>query len=693
MEEQSMLKKILTYIKKFFLIIFLFIGNIIKALFGIPKEEKNNIKNKYIPQDNSKKAIKYNQDETTLPDEDNIKSNPHNNNNNSNDTKTDTSSQKILLELPKKKLYKYYNKDNELKYLTIEDLLDLIIKEELERIYKVEHFKLKTATNSELKKVNLIKENILPNIIIRVEKGSLYNSEMIKKEVTIKLEEELEKNPLFPPRTKSIQNESQEKKEIYTLAFPKQKNLIIEENKKTKITNNSTLLQTPKDNQEIIKEKLDSTNVRMVQTTKNIPKPTIKDNIKDAAVISAVATAGLITDIISPSKENKSKEEPKKDINKKDLEILEQEKIEILKETQLKSKDEIKIIETEIKNINSQNKEDLEKLKQEIEQKIDKIKNEQEKKEEIKQTDDYHQTKEINDVTEVSENIISESKKELSKDDFFDKDYERIERQIDKMLEDITYTYLRYDGKLSEKQKRKLKIEENKLRQAKDNIQTQKHRDILNEQNYLNEEIKKSEKEGLENELLKIQKENEQEVSNNLLNKMQKLEGMTAEQVANTDKKIMLKRLNKSNKVLEFSSILALPFIRNKYFFYLATGLIVNSHFNFINAFFSRKTSNYEPADLINIQKGQDALNGALDITYKNLVELEYLEQRALSKYPELAYDPSFINQVTRLRTNLNKKYNKLMTRNKTLEKYRIKTKKQIKILKKDSNKSQNYPY
>ena len=122
---------------------------------------------------------------------------------------------------------------------------------------------------------------------------------------------------------------------------------------------------------------------------------------------------------------------------------------------------------------------------------------------------------------------------------------------------------------------------------------------------------------------------------------MDKLEGMTREQVANVDKRIMLKRFNKASILLEMTSLLALPFVRNKYFFYFTVGLVIDNHFNFVNAFFNRKLNRYEPADLEQIKQGQDALNGALDITYKNLVELEYLEQRALAKYPELAYDPN----------------------------------------------------
>ena len=59
----------------------------------------------------------------------------------------------------------------------------------------------------------------------------------------------------------------------------------------------------------------------------------------------------------------------------------------------------------------------------------------------------------------------------------------------------------------------------------------------------------------------KIHKENEQEVSNNLLQRMERFEGMTAEQVKNADKRVLLKRFNKANLILEMTSLLALPFI------------------------------------------------------------------------------------------------------------------------------------
>lgn len=164
---------------------------------------------------------------------------------------------------------------------------------------------------------------------------------------------------------------------------------------------------------------------------------------------------------------------------------------------------------------------------------------------------------------------------------------------------------------------------------------------------------------------------------------------MTKEQVADVDKRVLFKKLNKASLLLEMGSILAFPFIRNRYFFYFTVGLIVDNHFNFVNAFWRRKLNKYEPADLSQIKQGQDALNGALDITYKNLVELDYLEQEALDRYPELINDPRFINEVTRLRTNLTSKYNKLMKKNQNMEKYYMKSKYQRKVLKRDLNPEQ----
>ena len=237
---------------------------------------------------------------------------------------------------------------------------------------------------------------------------------------------------------------------------------------------------------------------------------------------------------------------------------------------------------------------------------------------------------------------------------------------------------------MTPKQKNKLKQEEAKLRNTKEEILACKSKDIAFEKKQLTEEISSKEITGLKEELEKLDIENKIEANDSLMKKLNNLEGITKDQVKNVDKRILNKRLKKASFLLEMTSLLAFPFIRNKYFLYFTVGLLIDNHFNFINSFFNRKLNKYEPADLNQIKKGQDALDGALDITYKNLIELDYLEEKALSRYPELAYDPEFINQITNLRSKLSHNYNKLMRKNKTMEKYYIRTKQQKKILKKD---------
>ena len=722
MEEQSIIKKILLTIKKYILIIFTLIIGLIRTIFQIDKKDKNKKETKptQITQkkQETQKETPATNDIATLPDEDNIKINPHDNKISPVDTEDTNPNTDVVLELPKQKLFKVYTKDNELKYLPLDALLDLIVKEELERIYKEEKFKLKTATTNELIKVVKIKERILPEIIVRVEKETLRTSEVIREEVVIKLEEDLEKNPLFPPRPKPITKEETNKKEneIYSLAHPKKKEIKLKEIVLPKLKKEE-VKTIPTESKEELNSKLETINVMMVQTVDEIPTPTLKDNIKDAAIIGAVGVAGIAAEIIIPSEEKKKeeqKEEQKEEIvlpkekeepiqetkeeitpetktDKPDIEEITDKKLEEIIPEEIKTEPTLteKEIEKEIKTLEEKDKKQLEELKKQIEEKIQEIKKEEEQKKEEKPTEapteaqeEKKYEQEVIEVTEVSENVIEESKQEMKKNDFFEKDYDRIERQIDKMLEDITNTFLRYDGKLSEKQKKKLRAEETRLRETKKDIEYQKHLEIQCEQKHLDEPIRQSELDGLQNELQRIHNENKKEVSDEFLKRMDKLEGMTREQVANVDKRIMLKRFNKASLLLEMTSLLALPFVRNKHFFYFTVGLIIDNHFNFVNAFFNRKLNRYEPADLEQIRQGQDALNGALDITYKNLVELEYLEQRALTRYPELAYDPKFINETTRLRTNLNRRYNNLMRKNKVMEKYRMKSKKHRKILK-----------
>lgn len=654
----SIFKIIINNIKNFFKIIATLVAALVTSIFGYKKKEDTK-KQEQDPKQN--KETKKNKQETTddittLPDEDNIKSNPF-------DNKIFTE-EELEIELQKpQRLYKVYTKDNELKYLTIEKLLDLLLKEELEAMYKQENFKLKTATSSELIKVDLIKERIYEPIIDRADKDILRNSYMIREALQESLIEDQLKNPLFPNHSK---------KEIET--------------HKENITQSKQII----DDEPI-------TILESTELTPDTPNINVKDEIKNVTLVGATIATKATIDLLTPSESEPKKEETPtiEDTKETTLEEEIEEVKEINKETPKEDK-ELEKLKEEIDKETEKTIEELENLKEKVEEKIEQIKQEEKKKEEKEPkkeetVKELVRDSEIIDVSMATNALLNEGEVEISKEDFEERNYDKIERQIDKMLEDISNTYLKYENTLTPKQKEKLKKEEEKLRRAKDNLYTQKERDIEVERKHLNDEILEVEKQGLQNELKKIHEENEREVSPSFLRKMETLDGMTKEQVANVDKRILLSRFRKANLVLEMSSILALPFIRNKYFFAFTAGMIVDNHFNFINAFFRRRINEYEPADLEAIKRGQDALNGALDITYKNIVELDYLEQQALSRYPELVYDPRYVSQITSLRTNLTKKYNKLMKKNETMEKYRLKTQKQVKKLNFTKKRNRRY--
>lgn len=668
----SIFKVIINSIKNFFKILITLVASAVTSIFGNNKKVEQKIKTQETKKVETQKKDKrkkedFNDTATELPDEDNIKANPHDD---------IPISSEIILEAPKK-LYKVYTKDNELKYLTIEPLLDLLLKEELESMYKLEKFKLKTATTSELIKIDKIKERIYPPIIERAEKDILRNSNVIRETLQEALIEDQLKDPLFPDHPK--------------------KDL---EAKKEEIIN-----KAPSKNDE---EPLITNEEQEVE----IPTPKVEDELKNVALVGATLAATAAVELLTPNKEDKTvTQEEKKEITleetkeeikienepelKEDKEEKQEETVEQkeqpLEETiesptpeELVTEKEIQELQDEINKGEEKTKEELEQLKEKVEEKIEEIKKEEKKQQEEKKKEKVQELvtdKEILDVSLATTALLEDGEEELAKEDFEERDYDKIERQIDKMLDDITNTYLKYEKTLTPKQKEKLKKEEEKLRRAKDNLYLQKDKDIEIERRHLNEDILDIEKKGLQDELKRIHTQNEQEASPELFRKMETLEDMTREQVANMDKRILLSRFRKANLILEMSSILALPFVRNKYFFAFTAGLIVDNHFNFINAFFRRKINKYEPADLEAIKKGQDALNGALDITYKNIIELDYLEQQALSRYPELAYDPRYVSQITSLRSNLTKKYNKLMKKNETMEKYRLKTQKQVKKL------------
>ena len=183
--------------------------------------------------------------------------------------------------------------------------------------------------------------------------------------------------------------------------------------------------------------------------------------------------------------------------------------------------------------------------------------------------------------------------------------------------------------------------------------------------------------------------ENQIDLNNQLISKVEDLNNMNKDRVAEIEKKLIKTKIKKASRCLEIPSIIALPFIRNKFFAFFTAGLFVNNHFHFINSIFKRKTEDPKEPELDNLKKGKDALNKSLNLTVENLYYLDYLEQEILTRYPELYIDNEYLYYIAELRAKLNNSYIRLMKKKERLSKTQSKAKKNIKALKKTLKKTQ----
>ena len=725
MEEENLLKKI----SNFFLHVFLAIISFLKKLFG--KDKKASKKDiwqdiKKIEQPKREKIV--NTNPTTLPDTKNTNNNDHINNDDNANNDND-----IILKLNNDDLKRIKFKDTHYIILSDEEL-DELIDECLEEEYKEEKLKVKETSKEFKETIKEFKEKVVEVIKENIVKKLIATKEDLKEEIKVVIKEEVKEKPLMPKvKDLKIEKQTEDRKEIYFLATPIKKEINVKEEKV--VLPKPKVLATVQDKQ-TIKKKLEEKPYFMVKNVNEVPKENLKEDLKNAVIVGGMLSAKAVLDLVTPlpTEENeketlKEKEEVKEEkrhlvldekqtpkiseenileeavvlpklkeletqleeIEKKETFTLDNE--EIIEETkeEVKERNEVieeKILEQKVPSLKMQeeiikkNKEDLnlENIPQQIPQ-------EEEKKNEVKPKEIVSLQKiddEILSITLATAFLISSTKNETEKKELEDKDYDSKEEQITKMLDDIEVTLIKYEGKMNEKQKMKLKQEQENLRNVRINLDIKKQEDITREAKALDETIKDIELSGLQNELQKLHIENQIEANEILLSKIDGLESLTKEQIANIDKKMLMKRLNKISILTEMTSILALPFIRNKYFFYFTIGLIIDNHFNFINAFFKRKINRYKPADLEQIKRGEDALNSALNMTYKNQVQLEYIVSESLAKYPELADNPEFINKINVIRMQLEHNYQKMMKKKKIMEKYHRKTKSQIKVLKRD---------
>lgn len=260
--------------------------------------------------------------------------------------------------------------------------------------------------------------------------------------------------------------------------------------------------------------------------------------------------------------------------------------------------------------------------------------------------------------------LIEEAKKEYTKEDLIDKEYEKIENLLDEKIQNLENLLQK---NTSQEQKEKIQKELKKMQDTKEKVMLHKEQDL--------EELRVSLEESIpENEIEEVLKQLQELAEDEKLEK-KKQEFLQLEQKSNKEieeykKRKIKEQCKKTLHRLEIPLFLSFPFIKNKHFRKFVKGLFVFKSFSFIkNLLFGPKYVE-EEIDLSTIKKGSDALKESISITEKNKMSFANLKTSILQKYPDLLKDPEFINTLNGLELKLNEEYEKLIKQEKVVNKY-----------------------
>lgn len=618
------MKKILDTIINFFRMIFVYIVNFFLSLF--PERKKKEIKRDIIKEEiPTKKETKstYFETPTSNRDEDN------------------TSTLKPLEEIMEEEIT--YSEKQLL-------LINLINKTIDDIIEKKENIKIRDLDLETEKELNKIKEKITPLIIKDIDKEYIKTEYTLKKELTKALELEFEKHPIFPPKENKEENELSN----------------------NVITNDEELISPHLELKDEITNLITSSTLIIASVTKELLTPAKSEK---KAVITRVEpiTPEATKDIPSIEEENNKEEIVLDDINNTSTPSTYSENITKKIEEPISAKE----AEAAIPTIEEKEKEKEEVIEiKEVTitpESIDPVPKEE------------HQKINLINLTPIEEStkqIIDFTNEDCKKKELEEKNYEPIEEEIDKMLNQITNFLLKYENKLTKEQKQQLNAELERLRNTKEKMLIQKENDIKNEENNLNQFITNDEINSLKNELNKLDIEQQIDLNNEKIKKVEELEYIEKKEAAKIEKKILKKRLKKSSRLLALTSLLSLPFVRNKYFFYFTVGSLVNYNLRLIDSLIHHKSINNEP-QLPELKKGKDALYEAINSTNENIIYLNNLEQEIIMMHPDLSEDNEYLLYIRSLKDRLNKTEEKLRIKQEVLDKYCHKNLRYKKILRK----------
>lgn len=686
----SFLKKLLNALLNFFKILFLYIIKIITSFFP---DKKNNVPNKTNQTrketiDNKEKKERTTENDTSsLPD-------------------TEATLQNKSLDT------------NNLNQEKIDYTINTLIKE----IYDIEPEKI--INRDIAKRISKLKEKIVPKISIEIDKKYIETPEELVRFTEKQIVDYENEYTLFPEiindngYIKKDQESKKIKEEIYYAKEPNY-NII----KEITITNDyqkSTPNNIKSTNQEIQNNK----------TTKKDQEIEPIQEIKEPEIINSIASSSILIAEIATSLIEKANKENidnfKKDENIENL----IQTIEEMTQTKLNSHDEQinldKIKEQIYNNVsekiyntsnkrdntntsnanpetreekitksNQQNQEEQQIKQPEKQEREEKDVNQEKQKQQIKQEqqkeeqtrkeekkDEEHKKKvNTNQFHNKTNDLYNDIKNEVNKEDFEDKDYEHFENEIDKALYNIELFIINNEQNLSPSQLAELKNEQKKLRNLKENLNLQKEQDIKKEEYHLLEIITTEELQGLKNKLNDLKTEDKNDLKEANLNKYEDIDKVGKENAKITEKKLLKKKFRRTAALTALSIGAALPFIKNKYFYYYSINTMIENNLKSINNLLKRNDNDIPNPDFSSLRTGRDALNQSLDMTVNNIYMLDYLQEETLSRHPELQFDYEYLSYIDSLRNKLNKNYKKLMRKQKLIDTRLFKNKKNIKRL------------
>lgn len=272
---------------------------------------------------------------------------------------------------------------------------------------------------------------------------------------------------------------------------------------------------------------------------------------------------------------------------------------------------------------------------------------------------------------------------ENQKEELEDKDYQTIEKQIQILLGLIEKLKLK---NLTPEQKKNILKKEKDLVDLKNILENKKQKDIYLEQEILNEAIFQDNLNKLELELQNSYLNDQNNLQQYMINRLEDLDYIEPERAKQIEKELLKKKLQDAIKSLELSTFLSLPFLNNRYLLYLTMGIFTNRHLKSFQAILNRKTVAFEPFLLEHIKKGFHAFYEAIALTEENINFLNVLQNQVFLKYPELSRDYDFNNYIEHLRLLLLKNREKLLKKDKMINKYNLKTQKYLRKRKKPKN-------